>query len=108
MKILRNIRGLNGISKHRILRNKLKQENIDIVMLQETKCDKKSMEIIARKTWNQCDFGCSEADGASGGLSFLWNPSKIKVELRAQSKWIITISYKIIGSTDHGIVTQVY
>jgi exonuclease III len=50
MKILSwNIRGLNGSSKHRILRNRLRQENMDIVILQETKCHKKSMESIARR-----------------------------------------------------------
>jgi exonuclease III len=103
-----NIRGLNAISKHRILRTKLKQENMDLVMLQETKCDRKSMELIARKIWKPCDFICSEEDGASDGLSFLWNLSKLKVELISQSKRIITISYKILGSTEHGIVTQVY
>jgi exonuclease III len=103
-----NIRGLNGISKHRILRNRLKQENMDLVMLQETKCDRKSMESIARKIWKPCEFICSEAEGASRGLAFLWNPSKIKVELRSQSKRIITISYKIIGSMEQGTIMQVY
>jgi endonuclease/exonuclease/phosphatase family metal-dependent hydrolase len=39
MKIITwNIRGLNGRSKQRILRDCIKGENPDILMLQETKC----------------------------------------------------------------------
>jgi exonuclease III len=64
-----NIQGLNGVSKHKILRNRLKQENMDIVMLQETKCNKKSMESIARRIWKSCEFICSKEEGASGGLN---------------------------------------
>jgi hypothetical protein len=83
-----NIRGLNVASKHRILRKKLNQVNADLVMLQETKCDSRNMELIARKIWKLCDLLCSEADGASGGLALLWNPKKIKVDLVSQSKRI--------------------
>jgi exonuclease III len=39
MKIITwNIRGLNGRSKQRILRNCVKSEDPDILLLQETKC----------------------------------------------------------------------
>jgi exonuclease III len=90
-----NIRGLNVASKHRILRKNLDQEKEDIVMLQETKCDSRNMELIARKIWNSCDLICSEVDGALGGISLLWNPNKIKVDMVSQTNRIITISYKI-------------
>jgi len=78
-----NIRDLNGTTKHIILRNILKQENMDLVMLQETKCNRKSMESIARKIWKPCEFICSEEKGASRVLSFLWNQSKIRVEMKS-------------------------
>jgi len=102
-----NIRGLTVASKHRVLRKKLHQEKEDIVMLQETKCDSRYMELIARKIWNSCDLICSEVDGASGGLSLLWNPNKFKVELVSQSNRIIIISYKILGLAEKGFVTNV-
>jgi hypothetical protein len=68
----------------------------------------KIMESIARKIWKPYESIVSEAEVASEGLAFLWNPSKIRVELRSQSKRIITISYKIIGSTEHRTIMQVY
>jgi exonuclease III len=87
-----NISGLDAISKHIILRNKLKQENMDLVMFQETKCDRKSMELIAKKIWKPCDFICSDVDGVSDGLAFPWKIIKLKVELIYQYKRIITMS----------------
>jgi exonuclease III len=88
-----NMRGLNALSKHRILKKKIDQEKEDIVMLQETKCDNNNMKKIAKKTWKQCEVVCIEAKGPSGGLALLWNPNNVKVDLVSQSNRIITILY---------------
>jgi hypothetical protein len=50
MKIITwNIRGLNGRSKQRILRDCIKAENLDILMLQETKCVGAEAETIFQR-----------------------------------------------------------
>jgi hypothetical protein len=63
-----NIRGLNGRSKQRILRNCLQIENPNILMLQETKCAGVEAERIFQCIWRGCDFILTESIGASGGL----------------------------------------
>jgi exonuclease III len=64
MKVLSwNIRGINAPSKNMILRKRINQYNSSIVMLQETKCDRETMIIIARKVWRNCDVTLVEANG---------------------------------------------
>jgi exonuclease III len=68
-----NVRGLNAPSKHRMLRKRIIQEKAEIVMLQETKCDMRTIRSIAQKVWKGCAVEVIEAEGASGGLAILWD-----------------------------------
>jgi exonuclease III len=45
-----NVRGLNGRTKKRVLRNNIMAENPDILLLQETKC----VDAIAENTFLRC------------------------------------------------------
>ena len=69
------IRGLNDISKQRILRDCIKAESPDILMLQETKCAGMEAETIFQRIWKGCNYIQTDSLGASGGLAILWNPS---------------------------------
>jgi exonuclease III len=69
-----NIRGLNGRSRQRILRDCIKAENPDVLLLQETKCAGKEAENIFRQSCRGCDFFHQDSVGASEGLAILWNP----------------------------------
>jgi exonuclease III len=60
-----NIRGLNGRTKQRILRDCIKEENPDIVMLQETKCVRLEAEHMFKRLWKYCSYFYTNAAGAS-------------------------------------------
>jgi hypothetical protein len=81
MKIITwNIRGLNGRSKQRILRDCISVENPDILLLQETKCVRAEAETIFHRSWRGCDFIHTDSAGASGGLAILWNPNIVTLK----------------------------
>jgi exonuclease III len=69
-----NIRGMNSLSKQRMLKKNNLQEKEDIVMIQETKCDSENMERITQKIWPGCEAKWIDVEGASGGISTLWDP----------------------------------
>jgi exonuclease III len=77
MKIITwNIRGLNGRSKQRILRNNILAEDPNILLLQETKCVGEAAEEIFKRCWRHCNFIHNDSNGAAGGLAILWNPTQ--------------------------------
>jgi len=68
-----NIRGLNSPRKGRLLKNMLMQEEPNILVLQETKCNSIVLEKIADKAWPGGLVTVVDAQGASGGLVVLWD-----------------------------------
>jgi hypothetical protein len=53
MKIMSwNVRGLNALSKHRMLKKGL-HRRMEVVMIQETKCDKVNMKKIAHRKYGK-------------------------------------------------------
>jgi exonuclease III len=103
-----NIRGLNGKTKQRILKECIKEENPDIVMLQETKCAGPEAEIIFKRLWKDCSYLHTDAAGASGGLAILWNPRHIALEDPFSTVGTLTARYEVIGSNHEGTLTNVY
>jgi exonuclease III len=109
MKIITwNIRGLNGRSKQRILRDCIKAENPDILMLQETKCAGTEAETIFQRIWRGCDFIQTDSSGASGGLAILWNPSNTTLSRPFSTIGTITTHFEVTGSNQEGTITNVY
>jgi exonuclease III len=109
MKILTwNIRGLNGRSKQRTLRECIKAENPDMLLLQETKCAGAEAETIFQRIWRNCNFISTDSAGASGGLAILWNPASISIHNPFSTVGTITASFQIIGSNQEGDITNVY
>jgi exonuclease III len=103
-----NIRGLNGRTKQRILKDCIKEENPDIVMLQETKCAGLEAEHIFKRLWKDCSYFYLDAAGASGGLAILWNPRHIALEEPFSTAGTLTARYAVIGSNHEGTITNVY
>jgi exonuclease III len=69
-----NIKGLNVTSKHFLLRKRIIQEKLGIIMLQETKCEVIStMILIAQKVWKNCKVIEMVVEQAFWGLDFLWD-----------------------------------
>jgi exonuclease III len=109
MKIITwNIRGLNGRSKQKILRDCIKAEHPDILMLQETKCVGAEAETIFQRIWRGCDFVLTDSTGASGGLAILWNPCNITLSRSFSTIGTITAHFEVMGSNQEGAITNVY
>ena len=60
-----NIRGLNGPRKTRLLKNMIKQENPQVIFLQETKCDTIVLDKLSNKFWPGSHNTAVDANGAS-------------------------------------------
>jgi exonuclease III len=109
MKIITwNIRGLNGRSKKKILRKCIKSENLDILLLQETKREGSIAEETFRSCWRHCNFTYTNSKGEVGGLAILWNPSTIILEPTFSIVGTLTAKYKVIGSSKEGVLTNAY
>jgi exonuclease III len=109
MKIITwNIRGLNGRSKQRTLRDCIRVENLDILLLQETKCAGEEAEVIFRRCWRGCDSLHTDSNGAAGGLAILWNPTTVIIDKPFSTCGHIMAHFKAIGSTKEGEITNAY
>jgi exonuclease III len=103
-----NIRGLNGRSKQRILRDCIKTEHPDILLLQETKCAGQEAENILRSSWRDGEFLYLDSVGAAGGLAILWNPQTVTLLHPFSTKYTLTTYFKSLASSKEGAITNVY
>jgi exonuclease III len=109
MKIITwNIRGLNGRSKQRILRDCIMAEKPDILLLQETKCRGAEAETISQRIWRECNSITTDSIGASGGLAILWNPSNVTISKPFTTIGTITAHFEVMGTNQEGAITNVY
>ena len=77
-----NIRGCSNPRKWRTLNGKIKQENLDILFLQETKCSYEGMEKIRSKIWKGSQVMALDAAVQSWGIAIFWLPQVVYL-----SKW---------------------
>lgn len=103
-----NIRGLNGPRKTRILKNMLKQENPQVLFLQETKCDSNALDRLTAKFWPRSQNIAVDADGASGGLAIIWDSRAIVLNNFHAHRNFLQATFHIIGTNQHGLLTNVY
>jgi exonuclease III len=109
MKIISwNIRGLNGRSKQKMLRDLIIAEAPDVVMLQETKCTTEDINRLLPYYWKQGGGVSTDAAGTAGGLALLWNTNTVLMENFCTTRWSITADYRLIGSDKPGHLTTVY
>jgi exonuclease III len=109
MKIISwNIRGLNGRSKQKLLRDLIIAEAPDVVMLQETKCTSEDINRLLPYYWKQGGVVSIDAAGTAGGLAILWNTNTVLLENFCTTRWSITADYRLIGSDKPGHLTSVY
>lgn len=77
MKIISwNLRGLNNPHKHDIIRNMIRDSNLDSFLIQETKMSREKDESLKFFKHGKINGGSSE--GASGGIATIWNLNTIK------------------------------
>jgi exonuclease III len=103
-----NIRGLNGRSKQKMLRDLIIAENPDVLMIQETKCTSEDIERMLPYCWRQGKAVSIDATGTAGGVAILWNTNMVTLENFYTTRWSITAEYRLIGSDRPGHLTNVY
>ena len=72
-----NILGCNHPSKIKTLTRKVKQENLDVLFLQETKCNLEVMEKWGHKIWKGSRVMEIDASRMDRVLAILWHPNSI-------------------------------
>ena len=75
-----NMRGINSRLKKGYLQEILKVERPHVVLLQETKVSGEILEETLMFLKPKYEVVSSDARGSVGGISILWNPTKIRVE----------------------------
>jgi len=103
-----NIRGLNGRSKQRILRNCIKAEDPDILLLQETKCAGQTVEAILKKFKHNCDSYHLDLKGAAGGLAILLNHATFILDQGFSTPSTLTVHYRAISLDKDEMITNAY
>ncbi|KAL4379135.1 hypothetical protein GQ457_02G017150 [Hibiscus cannabinus] len=97
-----NIRGLGTVTKVNAVKNIVRNQRIDLILLQETKKETFS-EVDIGKIWvdDQFDFQFSGATGKSGGLLVLWDISKFDLVLvQAEPNFILLKGKWLPGSLE--------
>ena len=99
MKIISwNVRGLGSSNKRRVIKDFLRSENPDVVMIQETKkekCDRRfvsSVWMVRNKDWVVLP-----ACGASGGILFIWGSKKLCKEEVVLGSFSISVKFALDG-----------
>jgi len=103
-----DIKVLNGRSNQRILWNYIKMEDPNILLIQETKCARKTIEDILKRHWCNYESYQTDSKGASRGLAILWNLTTFILDQGFSTSNTITTHYRAIGSEKEGMITNAY
>eukprot|EP00253_Pinus_taeda_P021309 PITA_21309 len=86
MKIISwNCRGMGSKIKEEAIRNLIRLEAPDILLLQETKMEEPEFLQVSKKLWKNSDASAVAARGASGGLGALWNGNRFSLVAEASN-----------------------
>jgi exonuclease III len=86
-----NCRGLGNPSKAEEVKDLLKIESLEILLLQETKIEGDTLLEISNQKWKKNAEKAISARGCSGGLATLWVKDKFHLEISFKTQhWIFT------------------
>jgi hypothetical protein len=91
-----------------MMKKRITQEKEEVVLIQETKCDKTMMLKITKKIWNKCEVAMVDSKGASSGIAILWDPMKWNLESVSTLPRILMMSFEEIGSQAQGFISNAY
>lgn len=89
-----NIRGLNHPHKHDLLSNSVRDHKLDICLVQEMKMFGSKVKKLKLAIFGDCGVHCVDGDGASGGITTLWN--------------LILLCGKVVLSSPNHIATRYF
>lgn len=87
---------------------RLKEENLDTLLLQETKCTKAMAKKTIKKCWRTLNAIAIDAQGFSSGIERAWNQTTVQIDTYWTTRRTITTKFHYIGTEIIGIVTLVY
>jgi exonuclease III len=86
-----NCRDLGNLSKAEVVKGPLKNESLEILMLQETKIEEETLLEINKLKWKKNARKSMSARGSSGSLANLWSDDKFHLERSFETQhWIFT------------------
>ncbi|RVW21770.1 LINE-1 retrotransposable element ORF2 protein [Vitis vinifera] len=93
-----NVRGLGSSNKRRVIKDFLRLEKPDVVMIQETKKEKCDRRLVGSVwTVRNKDWVFSPACGASGGILFIWDSKKLSKEEVVLGSFSISVKFALEG-----------
>ena len=86
-----NCRGLGNPKKSEEVKDLLRMESPDILLLQETKIDKDTLLFLSKNKWNMNNGIDVSARGTCGGLATIWPVDKFTLlSSFASQHWIFS------------------
>ncbi|CAM8902480.1 unnamed protein product [Rhodiola kirilowii] len=98
-----NVRGLNGANKQKMIRALRQHNQMDMMLIQETKTAKIDEKMVSR-LWGRdpVQWSASDPEGRSGGLLILWRPEFFQLQTETKGRGFIHLKGGIkIGSHTH-------
>ncbi|KAJ9687803.1 hypothetical protein PVL29_013847 [Vitis rotundifolia] len=99
MKIISwNTRGLGSRNKRRVIKDFLRLENPDVVMIQETKKEKCDRRFVG-SVWTVRDkeWVALPTCGVSGGILIIWDSKKLSSEEVVIGSFSISVKFAMVG-----------
>ena len=92
-----NIRGLRSRRKQRNLGKRIKEEKLDIVFIQETKCCVERIHERHKKWLNSYEYLEVKPNKSAGGILTLWDPQKFGVIDAEASRHHLSLIFQPVG-----------
>ena len=103
-----NISGCGNPRKWRTLNKKIKQENPNILFIQEMKCSSKGMDKISSKIWKGSQVMALDAAGQSWGIAILWIPQVVELSNWRANKFSFIADYHHLIFGAKGTLVNTY
>ena len=103
-----NIRGIGNRSKKRNLSNRMKEEKLDMVFIQETKCAMEKIRDIHNKWLCKYEYLEVKANNSAGGILTQWDPQKFGILEAEPSRNYLSLVCSPVGDKETYMITNVY
>eukprot|EP00253_Pinus_taeda_P017178 PITA_17178 len=103
-----NIRGLGSRRKQRNLSNRIKEEKLDMIFIQKTKCSMEKIREIHSKWLIKYDYLEVKENNSAGGILTLWDPQKFGILDAEATRNYLYLVCSPVGDKEIYMITNVY